>query len=819
MAHLANLMSAWYDEAMSADLGYAAGSLEQAESRPAFIEIDLKNAFNSHSRQAAFDTLAGKATKDYVGAGVLSGEALPHLAELQKFFPYFRNMYAPAATLRFYDSTGQVHHISGTTGSQQGDSAAMLNFSHVTHPLWGGIMGQYPSARAAAYADDGFVRDTLLTVLRILAALKHAFKEDLGMELTLPKCKVLIPGLSQEDANDAIRSVISSHAELSSLQDMVSDEALARHSVGDRPMTILDVVKVDGLTCVGVPIGTPAFMRDWAGVKLRDQIQDLQKLRLMSDPLIHYHLVRFCGLARPGYMCRTLPPDLMRDAGIADFDHAISTEIFTKGVGERWREWSDTTMAWHRTTLQLPHHRGGLGLTPACASSIAAFYTATARSVRWFSGLRDPTFWIKDDLSCPDTWTSSALSALRAVHQLLLQDYHCVEVDPLAQRPAAAANAPAAPQGAASPLQLPPLKSLAQPDSSGPADGTAATSSRLPKQKRITKQILPHWKPHEDSIQAPPDEFCKHLRDLHLTQVVEAAPDAEEGDPRHSILTACMSDGDKSRKLHFTPAAWLSCLSTSDGVMAFTEGEWQNWFCSFLGVPLPSMLTLIANNRKCPCGRPYDAHAHHVHTCIRSNKTRAHNLLQDCLISLASDTDFKATNRVPTIEVNDRQLRADIYLPHLVVGGVGRGLCIDVSRVHDFHGNAANQSLNGTLRHADINQVLSHRAQEKINKYRAGYAALDVRRAFLPAVVSTSGRIHGDLLRLLYLLADNKTKRHFRDRHEAIDDDSEAYCWRRSGFFWRMRASLGLACAQATTLAAQVFGQGNPRSRAGRTSA
>ena len=64
--HLANLLSAWYDEAVSADLsGYAAGSLEQAENRPAFIEIDLKNAFNSHSRQAAFDTLAGVATKDY----------------------------------------------------------------------------------------------------------------------------------------------------------------------------------------------------------------------------------------------------------------------------------------------------------------------------------------------------------------------------------------------------------------------------------------------------------------------------------------------------------------------------------------------------------------------------------------------------------------------------------------------------------------------------------------------------------------------------------------------------------------------------------
>ena len=115
--------------------------------------------------------------------------------------------------------------------------------------------------------------------------------------------------------------------------------------------------------------------------------------------------------------------------------------------------------------------------------------------------------------------------------------------------------------------------------------------------------------------------------------------------------------------------------------------------------------------------------------------------------------------------------------------------------------------------------MLSNRAQEKVDKHRAGCAAQDMRRAFLPAVVSTSGRIHGEFLRLLYLLADNKTKRHFRDRHEVIDDDSEAYCWRRSGFFWRMRASLGLACAQATTLAAQVFGKGNPRSRAGRTSA
>ena len=42
------------------------------------------------------------------------------------------------------------------------------------------------------------------------------------------------------------------------------------------------------------------------------------------------------------------------------------------------------------------------------------------------------------------------------------------------------------------------------------------------------------------------------------------------------------------------------------------------------------------------------------------------------------------------------------------------------------------------------------------------------------------------------------------------------YCWRRSGVFWRLRASLGLACAQAATLCTQVVGRPRPRPRAAR---
>ena len=87
-----------------------------------------------------------------------------------------------------------------------------------------------------------------------------------------------------------------------------------------------------------------------------------------------------------------------------------------------------------------------------------------------------------------------------------------------------------------------------------------------------------------------------------------------------------------------------------------------------------------------------------------------------------------------------------------------RGVCLDFSRVHDdFHGCADDPSENGTLRHSDINLLFSQRAQEQVDKYRAGYAAQGMRHAFLPAVVSTSGRIHREPLRLLYILADRNS--------------------------------------------------------------
>ena len=55
------------------------------------------------------------------------------------------------------------------------------------------------SRSAAAYADDGHVcKVSSISRSTLKASLKHASKVDLGMEHTSHKCKVLVPGLSQD---------------------------------------------------------------------------------------------------------------------------------------------------------------------------------------------------------------------------------------------------------------------------------------------------------------------------------------------------------------------------------------------------------------------------------------------------------------------------------------------------------------------------------------------------------------------------------------------------------------------------------------------
>ena len=59
---------------------------------------------------------------------------------------------------------------------------------------------------------------------------------------------------------------------------------------------------------------------------------------------------------------------------------------------------------------------------------------------------------------------------------------------------------------------------------------------------------------------------------------------------------------------------------------------------------------------------------------------------------------------------------ADMCSFDMSVGAL-RGVTVDDSTVHDFHGSADNLSLNGTLCHQDLDLALSQRAQAKVDEY------------------------------------------------------------------------------------------------------
>ena len=106
---------------------------------------------------------------------------------------------------------------------------------------------------------------------------------------------------------------------------------------------------------------------------------------------------------------------------------------------------------------------------------------------------------------------------------------------------------------------------------------------------------------------------------------------------------------------------------------------------------------------------------------------------------------------------------ADLYVSRLALNEI-RGVAIAISTVHDFHGSADNPCAT-------------------------------------PSCLQSSSRPDASTANCFgcfFILADKKTSLSFQAMGAAVDVDSEVYCWRRGGVFWRMRASHGLACAQAS---------------------
>jgi hypothetical protein len=142
------------------------------------------------------------------------------------------------------------------------------------------------------------------------------------------------------------------------------------------------------------------------------------------------------------------------------------------------------------------------------------------------------------------------------------------------------------------------------------------------------------------------------------------------------------------------------------------------------------------------CGRHIiNAFGDHVHACKKHTGSRkaAHESILDAIEEICQKAGITTVRRnIPSIKKrNGKMGRGDLVLKHVNLGG-HRHLVLDVAVNHEFGGDhLADVSRNGALRDAQPSRILESTARTKVDRYRAGYAAL--KYAFLTCVISTSG--------------------------------------------------------------------------------
>jgi hypothetical protein len=167
---------------------------------------------------------------------------------------------------------------------------------------------------------------------------------------------------------------------------------------------------------------------------------------------------------------------------------------------------------------------------------------------------------------------------------------------------------------------------------------------------------------------------------------------------------------------------------------------------------------------------------------------------------------FRTTHKVKTQEVVQRRGHqcGDIELAgYLANEVVPVPLVLDLRIAHDRVGSSSDPTLNGHLKYPNnLDQSLNDEATDKIRKYRTDYNNRTPSTvSFMPAIASTSGRLHSEFVRLLFLQDHRETDRFFAvSGVQSAQLDRDQFHFRHAVFHTRLKSKVGLALAKAAVL-------------------
>ncbi len=140
-------------------------------------------------------------------------------------------------------------------------------------------------------------------------------------------------------------------------------------------------------------------------------------------------------------------------------------------------------------------------------------------------------------------------------------------------------------------------------------------------------------------------------------------------------------------------------------------------------------------------------------------------------------------------------------------------MVLDLRIAHDRFGSSADPTLNGRLHYPNnIDKSLNEAGNDKIRKYRADYnnnLPNDV--AFMPAIAGTTGRLHSEFIRLLFLQAHRETDRFFAASGvQSAQFDRGFFHFRRAAFSVILKSKCGSILTKASALRINLNLDGSP---------
>jgi hypothetical protein len=126
---------------------------------------------------------------------------------------------------------------------------------------------------------------------------------------------------------------------------------------------------------------------------------------------------------------------------------------------------------------------------------------------------------------------------------------------------------------------------------------------------------------------------------------------------------------------------------------------------------------------------------------------------------------------------------------------------LDLRVAHDRVGSSSDPALNGHLRYpTNLDQSLNDTAADKIRKHRSDYNNNPPRGVgFIPAIASTSGRLHSEFIRILFLQAHRETDRFFAASGVlSAQSDRGFFHYLRTAFSSMLKSRVGNILAKAS---------------------